>query len=155
MSETNVALVAGAQGVSGSAAVRHWSAIPDARVYGLSRRKVDAEDGAKHISVDLLDVQDVRQKLVEVRGVTHVVFGAYIEKPTATERSQVNVAILSNLPNDVAKMFGNQLYVPPSWMPIIEFPWRIAFGTVVTFAVAVCFRTDIASQKSYREIGNT
>ena len=65
------------------------------------------------------------------------------------------VAILSNLPNDVAKMFGNQLYVPPSWMPIIEFPWRIAFGTVVTFAVAVCFRTDIASQKSYREIGNT
>ena len=67
----------------------------------------------------------------------------------------VVVAILSNLPNDVAKMFGGALYVPPPWMPVIEFPWRIAFGTVVTFAVAMCFRTDIASQKSYRESSNT
>jgi Na+/proline symporter len=56
----------------------------------------------------------------------------------------VVVAILSNLPNDVAKMFGTQLYAPPAWLPIIEFPWRIAFGTVVTFAVAVCFRSEIA-----------
>jgi nucleoside-diphosphate-sugar epimerase len=97
MSAKNVVLVAGAQGVSGSAAVRHWSATPDTRVYGLSRRKVDAEDGAEHISVDLLDVQDVRQKLATIRDVTHIVFGAYIEKPTATEKSVVNVAILRNL----------------------------------------------------------
>ncbi|MDR3406235.1 MAG: hypothetical protein P4L99_27370 [Chthoniobacter sp.] len=57
------------------------------------------------------------------------------------------VAILSNLPNDVAKMFGGQLYTPPMWLPIIEFPWRIAFGTVVTFAVALCFRTDGSAVK--------
>jgi len=53
------------------------------------------------------------------------------------------VAVLSNLPNDVAKMFGHHLYDPPGWLPIIEFPWRIAFGTVVTYAVALCFRTPI------------
>ncbi|MEZ0258460.1 MAG: sodium:proline symporter [Chthoniobacter sp.] len=58
------------------------------------------------------------------------------------------VAVLSNLPNDVARMFGAQLYSPPSWLPIIEFPWRIAFGTVVTFAVAMCFRTDFTAAKS-------
>ena len=57
------------------------------------------------------------------------------------------VAFFSNLPNDVAKMFGTQLYAPPAWLPIIEFPWRIAFGTVVTFAVALCFRTEIGSSK--------
>ncbi len=57
----------------------------------------------------------------------------------------VVVALLSNLPNDVARMFGGALYVPPPWLPIIEFPWRIAFGTVVTFAVAVCFRTEMAA----------
>jgi hypothetical protein len=28
----------------------------------------------------------------------------------------------------------------PAWLPRIEFPWRIAFGAVVTFAVAVCFK---------------
>src|SRR6185503_1949236 len=38
------------------------------------------------------------------------------------------VAFFSNLPNDFARMFGTTLYQPPSWMPIIEFPWRIAFG---------------------------
>jgi hypothetical protein len=26
-------------------------------------------------------------------------------------------------------------------MPIIEFPWRILFGTAVTFGVAVLFRS--------------
>jgi solute:Na+ symporter, SSS family len=52
------------------------------------------------------------------------------------------VAILSDLPNDVAAMFGSRLYRPFAWLPIIEFPWRIAFGTVVTYGVAVCFRTS-------------
>jgi len=55
----------------------------------------------------------------------------------------VVVAVLSDLPNDVARLFGGPIYAPPAWLPIIEFPWRIAFGTVVTFAVAVCFRTRL------------
>ncbi len=49
--------------------------------------------------------------------------------------------ILSNLPNDLAEMFGGHLYDPPDWMPVIECPWRIAFGTVATYAVAVLFST--------------
>jgi hypothetical protein len=28
----------------------------------------------------------------------------------------------------------------PAWLPRIEFPWRITFGAVVTFAVAVCLK---------------
>jgi len=51
------------------------------------------------------------------------------------------VAVLSDLPNDLAKMFGTTAYRHQDWLPIIEFPWRIAFGTVATYAVAVCFRT--------------
>ncbi len=54
----------------------------------------------------------------------------------------VSVAILSGLPNDVAAIFGAKLYAQPAWLPVIEFPWRILFGTLVTFAVAMCFRTD-------------
>ena len=60
----------------------------------------------------------------------------------------VVVAILSNLANDVARLFGGQLYQPPAWLPIIEFPWRIAFGTVVTFLVAICFRTEMSGKQS-------
>src|SRR2546430_13528950 len=35
------------------------------------------------------------------------------------------VAVLSDLPNDLAAMFGSRLYKPISWLPGIEFPWRI------------------------------
>ena len=53
----------------------------------------------------------------------------------------VAVAILSGLPNDVATLFGGQLYAQPGWLPVIEFPWRVMFGTIVTFLVAVSFRS--------------
>jgi Na+/proline symporter len=57
----------------------------------------------------------------------------------------VCVAYLSNLPNDVWKMTGRgALYQNPAWLPIIEFPWRIMAGTIVTVAVALCFRSKTA-----------
>ena len=30
----------------------------------------------------------------------------------------------------------------PSWLPVMEFPWWICFGTIVTFSVAILFRTE-------------
>ena len=51
------------------------------------------------------------------------------------------VAILSGLPNKFAGLFGGKLYTQPSWLPVMEFPWWICFGTIVTFFVAVLFRT--------------
>ncbi len=59
----------------------------------------------------------------------------------------VVVAVLSDLLNDFARMFGGALYSKPTWLPVIEFPWRILFGTVVTFAVAACFRTPSSSSQ--------
>ncbi len=51
------------------------------------------------------------------------------------------VAIISNLPNAIAGIFGRIAYVKPDWLPAVEFPWWIFFGTIVTFSVAVLFRT--------------
>src|SRR5437870_5309492 len=51
------------------------------------------------------------------------------------------VAILSGLPNGIANIFGTKLYEQPSWLPVMEFPWWICFGTIVTFCVAILFRT--------------
>ncbi len=51
------------------------------------------------------------------------------------------VTILSDLPNSLAKIFGTVAYTLPHWMPRMEFPWWICFGTIVTFLVAVSFRT--------------
>src|SRR5256885_913199 len=51
------------------------------------------------------------------------------------------VAILSGLPNSIASIFGGQLYTQPSWLPVLVFPWWICFGTIVTFSVAILFRS--------------
>jgi nucleoside-diphosphate-sugar epimerase len=39
----------------------------------------------------------VREKIGTIGDVTHIVFGAYVEKPTAAEKSAVNLALLRNL----------------------------------------------------------
>ncbi|WP_263359961.1 SDR family oxidoreductase [Acidicapsa ligni] len=97
MSEKNVVVIAGVHGVSGRAAAERWNAFPNTEVYGLSRRTAPVSEGVRSVAVDLLDAEDVREKLTSIPGVTHIVFGAYIEKATAAERSEVNVAILKNL----------------------------------------------------------
>jgi SSS family solute:Na+ symporter len=51
------------------------------------------------------------------------------------------VAILSGLPNNIAGIFGTHFHTQPSWLPVMEFPWWICFGTIVTFFVAILFRT--------------
>ena len=52
------------------------------------------------------------------------------------------VAVLSGLPNNIAGIFGTHFYTQPSWLPVMEFPWWIFFGTLVTFLVAVLFKTS-------------
>jgi SSS family transporter len=52
------------------------------------------------------------------------------------------VAILSGLPNNIAGIFGTKFYQQPSWLPVMEFPWWICCGTIVTFAVAILFKTS-------------
>jgi SSS family solute:Na+ symporter len=57
------------------------------------------------------------------------------------------VAVLSGLHNDLWALFFSRAGAAPAvlwkpdWLPVIEFPWRILFGTVLTFLIAVCFST--------------
>ena len=90
-------LVAGAQGVIGRAAAAHFSAMPSTVVYGLSRRNIDGLPKVRPVSVNLLSAADVERAIAPLNDVTHIVFGAYIEKDTPGERSEVNVAMLRNL----------------------------------------------------------
>jgi solute:Na+ symporter, SSS family len=53
----------------------------------------------------------------------------------------VVVAILSGLPNKVADIFHTKFYGQPDWLPVMEFPWWIFFGTIVTFLIAILFRS--------------
>lgn len=98
MAEVNRSvLVAGAQGVIGRAAAKHFSSLPGVTVYGLSRRRIEDLPGVNPVQVDLLSPPDVERALAPLKDVTHIIFGAYIEKQTPGERSAVNVALLRNL----------------------------------------------------------
>jgi SSS family solute:Na+ symporter len=53
----------------------------------------------------------------------------------------IAVGYMSGLDQGVAGLIGGKGFTRPEWMPIVEFPWRILIGTIVTFAVAVCFKS--------------
>jgi len=61
------------------------------------------------------------------------------------------VAILSGLPNNIAGLFGTTAYSQPRWLPVMEFPWWICFGTIVTFFVAILFEQGTISSQNYEE----
>ncbi|MCU1323542.1 MAG: NAD-dependent epimerase/dehydratase [Acidobacteriaceae bacterium] len=103
MSSKQVVLVAGAQGVIGYAAATYIASLPGTRVYGLSRRPMGENENFIPLNVDLLSATDTERALASLKDVTHVIFGAYVEKNTPAERSSVNVALLRNLLNVVEK----------------------------------------------------
>lgn len=61
------------------------------------------------------------------------------------------VAVMSGLHNDILVVFGRKAFEQPKWLPVIEFPWRVMFGTILTFAVAAGFRTPETQIAAARE----
>ncbi|MCQ2001330.1 SDR family oxidoreductase [Arthrobacter zhaoxinii] len=92
--DTGTVLVAGAGGVIGRHAADEY-ARRGWKVRGASRRPVPGA-GWEHLSVDLLDAGKAREGLAPASDTTHLVFGAYIERPTSAELSEVNTALLRN-----------------------------------------------------------
>lgn len=96
-------LVAGASGLVGYAAVRHFSKLPETEVVAVSRRIPDPVAGAKFISVDLLDQLKCAEVFSQLGDVTHLVYAAVNEKPGLMEgwldreQMQVNLTMLQNL----------------------------------------------------------
>ena len=96
-------LVAGASGLVGHAAVRHFASLADCEVVAVSRRIPAPVGGAKFLSVDLLDQRRCREVFGQMSDVTHVVYAAVNEKPGLMEgwrdreQMQTNLAMLQNL----------------------------------------------------------
>ena len=96
-------LVAGASGVVGSSAVRHFAERPDWEVIGVSRRAPSSVDRANFRSVDLTDKRHCEEVFGQMSDVTHVVYSAVNEKPGLVQgwldrdQMQLNLAMLENL----------------------------------------------------------
>lgn len=96
-------LVAGASGLVGFAAIRHFTTLADWEVVGVSRRIPAGLDGATLISVDLTDKRRCAEVFGQMSAVTHLVYAAVNEKPgliqgwVEREQMQLNLAMLQNL----------------------------------------------------------
>lgn len=106
-----VVLVAGAQGVIGRAAAEHFAKEAGTTVYGVSRRSIEGLENVTAISADLFDPVETGKSLGSLKDVTHVVFGAYVERETPAERSLANVALLRNLMDTIEETAPNLRHV--------------------------------------------
>src|SRR5262245_65958344 len=76
-----VVLVAGASGLVGYAAMKHFASEPGCEMIAVSRRRPDTTYGAHFVAVDLTDAQDCARTVSALGHVTHVVYGALYERP--------------------------------------------------------------------------
>lgn len=96
-------VVAGATGLVGNAALRHFGGTGGREVVALSRRKPRQLYGARHLPVDLTDPAQCQGIAAELRGATHLVYAALYEAPNLVDgwrdQSQIstNDAMLRNL----------------------------------------------------------
>ena len=91
-------LIAGATGLVGYAAMKHFGAAGDCPgdcdVIALSRRRPDETFGARFIVLDLTDAAGCASVLAELGAVTHLVYAALYERPglVAGWREQEQIA---------------------------------------------------------------
>lgn len=96
-------LVAGATGLVGYAAMKHFGRKPDTKVIALSRRRPDNTFGAEWLSLDLADAAACRAAAAKFGDVTHLVYAALYERPGLVagwqedEQIRLNEAMLKNL----------------------------------------------------------
>src|SRR3569623_465137 len=74
-------VVAGATGLVGNAALRHFGTSEACEVAALSRRQPRDLYGARHVPVDLTSEADCRRAAAGLEGATHLVYAALYEAP--------------------------------------------------------------------------
>ena len=110
-------LIAGASGLVGYAAMRHFGADPDCDVIALSRRAPDDTHGARFLPLDLTDAAACEQLAASLAGVTHLVYAALYERPGLVagwqEREQIetNDQMLRNLLDPLERHAKNLRHV--------------------------------------------
>jgi len=110
-------LIAGASGLVGYAAMKHFGADPDCDVIALSRRAPDDNHGARFLPLDLTDAAACEQLAANLPDVTHLVYAALHERPGLVagwrEREQIetNDRMLHNVLDPLERHAKNLRHV--------------------------------------------
>ena len=96
-------VVAGATGLVGNAALRHFGVVGGAEVIALSRRKPRDLYGARHVALDLTSAAQCAAVASELKGATHLIYAALYEEPDLVDgwrnprQIELNDRMLRNL----------------------------------------------------------
>ena len=96
-------VVAGATGLVGSAALRHFGRSGGCEVVALSRRRPRDLHGARHVEADLTDAAQCARAAPELTEATHLIYAALYEGPDLVDgwrdpnQIRTNDAMLRNL----------------------------------------------------------
>jgi nucleoside-diphosphate-sugar epimerase len=96
-------VVAGATGLVGNAALRHFGTSGGCEVVALSRRQPRELHGARYVQADLTDPAQCNRAAAELQGATHLVYAALYETPNLVDgwrdqnQIRTNDAMLRNL----------------------------------------------------------
>ncbi len=96
-------LIAGATGLVGAAAMKHFGSQRGCEVVALSRRRPDDTHGARWLPLDLTDAAACAALAPAFAGTTHLVYAALHERPGLVagwredEQIRTNAAMLENL----------------------------------------------------------
>src|SRR5258706_13368962 len=102
-SEMKKVLIAGASGLVGTHALRHFMQLPGWEALGVSRRAPAGLEAAGLVSWDLLDRARCAEVFGAMQDVTHLVYAALYEKPGLIagwrdpDQMSTNLAMLENL----------------------------------------------------------
>ena len=78
-------VVAGATGLVGNAALRHFGSVGGCEVIALARRKPRELYGARHVAIDLTDPAQCTRAATELQGATHLIYAALYEAPNLVD----------------------------------------------------------------------
>jgi nucleoside-diphosphate-sugar epimerase len=96
-------LIAGASGLVGYAAMKHFGAEADCDVIAVSRRRPDETYGARFVAADLTDARACAEVFAGLPEVTHLVYAALYERPglvagwREAEQIAINEAMLRHI----------------------------------------------------------
>jgi nucleoside-diphosphate-sugar epimerase len=91
------AVVAGATGVVGRRLAEHLVSTGEWEILGLARRPPKTPAPFTTICADLTSADDCREKLSDVRGVTHILYAGRYPHTKQPEPIEINVAMMTNL----------------------------------------------------------
>ena len=64
----------------------------------------------------------------------------------------VGIVFISGQHIELANLIAGDKYRLPPWMPIVNWPWFVTFGAIITFGIGILFRTSVPLSSAEKQV---